>query len=101
MNSVMRQKEFLTSILDGLKSRNSTREMLIHLNRLRAILVSTSNIAVHVTADLTELQKMKIDLNVIWQRFKVPYYQNVAKKYLNKKEFQLKFAVLINHSNFN
>ncbi len=70
MNSVMRQKEFLTSILDKLKWRLWSRRILFDLYYLRSLLVSTPNLAVHVTADLNELNKMKTDLNLVWQRFK-------------------------------
>lgn len=82
MNSVMRQKEFLTSMLHKLKWKISSRRILVDLYHLRSILVTTPNIALHITADLNELNKMKTDLNLVWQRFKVPYFARGPKKYL-------------------
>lgn len=69
LHSVMYQKKFLASLLSKLDDATTAQQIVAELNKLRDILISTTNLGVHVTADFTALNSKNTDLNSVWQRF--------------------------------
>lgn len=63
------QKKFLTSLIASLEDETTAKQILADVLRLRDTLISSSNLAFHVTADLTYLNKQKVDLNGPWKAF--------------------------------
>lgn len=63
------QKRFLTSLMSMLDDGSTAQKVIDDLNNLRAELISSTNLAVHVTADFTALALNNTDFNGPWQRF--------------------------------
>lgn len=97
VNSVMYQKSFLTSLLEGLKNDGESKKILADLNNLRAALLSNSNLAVHVTADLNKQKITKTDFNIDWQRFN---FTRGVKKYISKFIENLSLSIIEVHFKF-
>lgn len=62
------QKKFLTSLLTSLNDKTASQKVIEDLNSLRAFLLSSSNLAVHITADWNQLNDLHIDVNSPWQK---------------------------------
>lgn len=70
MYSALNQKKFLTSLNGSLDDETAAKQILDDINRLRDQIISTQNLAVHITADFTKLSKSKVDFSAPWKRFK-------------------------------
>lgn len=69
VHSMLYQKKFLTSLIASLDDEETGMQIEANFSHLRDVLLTSSNMAVHVTANFAELSKLKVDLNGPWQQF--------------------------------
>ncbi|XP_037046641.1 uncharacterized protein C05D11.1-like [Bradysia coprophila] len=69
MYSTLIQKKFLTSLIASMDDETAAKQILDDIRILREQVISTANLAVHITADFTKLIKSKVDLNAPWKLF--------------------------------
>lgn len=68
MITLVRQHKFLTNVIEKLESPEGAQGIIDDLNRLRAILTSGPNIALHISADWAKLSTVVPDLVSPWQK---------------------------------
>lgn len=65
-NSILYQQKFLNGLVEKLNNKTTANEVVADLNRLRNIITSPENMAIHVAANWKQMADIGIDLNAPW-----------------------------------
>ncbi|KAJ6646667.1 hypothetical protein Bhyg_01880 [Pseudolycoriella hygida] len=71
-SSVLFQQKFLSSVLTKLSDPATAASVIEDLNKLRSIITSNKNLALHVAADWQKMTSLNIDLNFPWKLISKP-----------------------------
>lgn len=65
---MLKQHKFLNSLLESIEKPDEAKLVLADLNALRDHITQPKNMAIHLTADWSKMEKLNIDLTGPWAK---------------------------------